>query len=221
VTADRLLLWRHGRTASNAGGRFQGQLDVPLDEVGQVQIKDAAEQLAVELRLGDSGGTADDGPCRILSSDLSRAHDTALALSARLGLPVTTDPRLREISVGWWEGLLHEEVIARDAEGFRAWRAGADIRPGDGETRSEAGVRAETAIREYAAQQEGGVLVVASHGAALRGAVLRLIGVEQWTSTVLAPLRNAHWAQLDRRATGWVLTAYNIGPVQATAAAEG
>lgn len=214
MSADRLLLWRHGRTASNVGGRFQGQLDVPLDEVGRVQVKDAAEQLAVEI-----GATV---PCRLVSSDLGRAYDTALALAARLDLPVTTDPALRELSLGSWQGLSHDEVIALDPEGYAAWRSGSlDIRPGGGERRGEAAERAERAIRAHAAEQEGGVLVVASHGAALRGAILRLIGVGQGAGHVLAPLRNAHWAQLDRRPDGWVLSAYNVGPAQASAAPEG
>jgi probable phosphoglycerate mutase len=212
VTAERLLLWRHGRTPSNAGGRFQGQLDVPVDDVGRVQIKEAAELLAATI------GAA---TCGIVSSDLRRAHDTALALADRLGLPVTLDAALREISVGDWEGLLHADVIARAPEDFGAWRAGADIRPGGGERRSEAADRAAAAIRRHAAAVDGGVLVVASHGAALRGAILRLIGVERWSSDLLAPLSNAHWAQLDRRRDGWVLAAYNLGPPQAAPGAEG
>lgn len=216
MTADRLLLLRHGRTASNAGGRFQGQLDVPLDDVGRVQAKDAAEQLAVELST-QSGA----GPCRIVSSDLSRAHDTALALCARLGLPLATDPRLREISVGSWEGLLHEEVIALDPEGFAGWRSGDDIRPGGGERRAEAAERTERAIREHADEQDGGVLVVVAHGGSMRGAVGRLIGIDVHASDILVPLRNVHWAQLDRRRDRWLLAAYNVGPPQATAAAEG
>jgi broad specificity phosphatase PhoE len=212
VTADQLLLWRHGRTASNAGGRFQGQLDVPLDEVGQVQIKDAAECLAVKIGVT---------PCRIVSSDLVRAHDTALALASRLDLPVVTDPALREIFVGDWEGLLRAEAAALDAETLAAWQSGADVRPGGGERRSEAAARAAQAISSHAEDQDGGILVVASHGAALRGAILQLIGFPHWSNGVLAPLRNAHWAQLDRRGDRWVLTAYNLCPSQAVVAPEG
>jgi probable phosphoglycerate mutase len=213
VTADRLVLWRHGRTASNASGRFQGQLDVPLDEIGQVHVKDAAEQLAAEI------GAL---PCRIVSSDLSRAHATALALSARLGLPVARDPQLRELSLGRWEGLTHDEVVARDPQGYAAWRSGApDVRAGGGEQRLEAAERTERAVRSYAAELDGGVLVVASHGAVLRGATLRLVGIDRWGFDLLAPLRNAHWAQLDRRGDAWILTSYNVGPPQAQAAPEG
>jgi len=214
MTADRLLLWRHGRTASNASGRFQGQLDLPLDDIGRVQVKDTAEDLAAEIDLG--------APCRLVSSDLGRAHDTALALGARLGLPVTTDRALRELWLGSWEGLTQAEVVALDPEGYAAWRSGSvDVRAGGGERRREVAERVERAILAHAAEQDGGVLVVASHGAALRGAVLRLIGIGQISGHVLAPLGNAHWARLDRRRDGWVLSAYNVGPAQATAAPEG
>jgi probable phosphoglycerate mutase len=213
MTADRLLLWRHGRTASNAGGRFQGQLDVPLDAVGRVHVKEAAEQLAAEI-----------GPrfCRIVSSDLSRAHDTALALATRLDLRVTPDPALRELHLGSWQGLLREEVIARDPAMYHAWRSGAaDVRPGGGEQRGEAAVRTEQAIRGHAAAQDGGVLVVVSHGAVLRGTTLLFMGLEHWSYDVLAPLRNGHWAQFDRRRDRWILSAYNQGTPQTTQVPEG
>jgi glucosyl-3-phosphoglycerate phosphatase len=212
VTADRLLLWRHGRTASNAGRRFQGQLDVPLDEVGRVQAKTAGAQLADEV-----AGVA----CRIVSSDLSRAHDTALALSERLGLPVLIDPRLREVYAKDWEGLAHAEIVARDPELFAAWRAGEDVAAGGGERRSEAGARTETAISEHAAGEEGGVLVVVSHGAALRSALERLIGLTAWSGHVFGVLHNAHWADLQRHGERWVLAGYNLGPAEGSAAAEG
>lgn len=213
MTAERLLLVRHGRTAANAAGRFQGQLDVPLDDLGRVQAKDAAELLAAEI--GSS-------PCRLVSSDLSRALDTARALGEVLGAPVTEDVALRELSLGTWEGLTHDEVVARDPEGYAAWRSGAlDARPGGGERRAEVAERTERAIRSHAAAQADGVLVVTSHGASLRGAILRLIGIEQWSGHVLAPLRNAHWADLERRGDGWVVVAYNVGPARATAADEG
>lgn len=216
MTAERLLLLRHGRTASNAGRRFQGQLDVPLDDVGRVQAKDVAEHLVAEL-----AAMGDGGPIRIVSSDLSRARDTASALSDRLGLPVGTDARLREISVGSWEGLQHDEVIALDPDGFAAWRSGGDVRPGGGERRAEAAQRTEHAVREHAEAQDGGILVVVGHGGSLRGAIARLLGIHTMATDLLVPLRNVHWAELDLRRDRWVLAAYNVGPPEAIAAAEG
>ncbi|MGB3014153.1 MAG: histidine phosphatase family protein, partial [Candidatus Nanopelagicales bacterium] len=88
----RLVLWRHGRTAWNLEHRFQGQTDVALDEVGVRQAR-AAAGLLMALR-----------PQLIVSSDLSRARDTAQALADRTSLTVQTDPRLRETNGGRWEG---------------------------------------------------------------------------------------------------------------------
>jgi broad specificity phosphatase PhoE len=204
VTADRILLWRHGRTTSNAEGRFQGQQDVPMDDVGLVQVKEAAEVLAAMI------GTTS---CRLVSSDLYRAVVTAQSLAVRLGLPVTADPELREVNAGGWEGLLRTEIAATHPEELAAWRAGEDVRVGGGERRSEAGARAERAVRRHAAELDGGILVVASHGAALRGALTRLLDLDAWAWNVLDGLRNSHWADLRRHGDGWILTAYNVGPL--------
>jgi probable phosphoglycerate mutase len=212
VSADRLFLWRHGRTAWNAADRFQGQLDVPLDDVGRVQVKDAAEILAGRIAGRSS---------RIVSSDLSRARDTALVLAGLIGLPVTSDVRLREINVGRWQGLLRREVQAAEPEALAQWLAGEDVPVGGGERRSEAAARAATAIEEHATAMDGGVLVVASHGAALRGAVQRLIGLSSWSPRLLGGIRNAHWADLAGRDDGWVLDGYNIGPRRGGVGPEG
>lgn len=212
MTADRLLLWRHGRTASNAGGRFQGQLDVPLDDVGRVQVKEAAEALAREI-----GGR----PCRLVVSDLSRARDTGQTLAEVLGLSLILDSRLREIHAGAWEGLLRSEARERDPALFARWLAGDDVPVGGGERRGEAGARAAAAIRELADGQDDGLLVVAGHGAALRGAILSLTGIVPWTPHVLGGLRNAHWADLVRRNSEWVLEGYNLGPPPGSTGAEG
>ena len=208
MTAARILLWRHGRTASNADGRFQGQLDIPLDDIGLEQVKRAAEAIADRI--------ADLGECRIVSSDLSRATVTAQALAERLGLPVTTDPQLREVNAGSWQGLLRSEIQAGYPAEYEAWRARDDIRVGGAERRSEAGARAARAIRDHAAAMDGGVLVVASHGAALRGATVDLLGLPPDAWARFEGMRNAHWVLLTAHTRhgvtdGWVLTEYNAG----------
>ena len=60
MTAARIIIWRHGRTEWNMVNRFQGQADVPLDEVGYAQAARAAEVLAAYR------------PSSLYSSDLSR-----------------------------------------------------------------------------------------------------------------------------------------------------
>jgi probable phosphoglycerate mutase len=204
VSAGLVLLWRHGRTPYNVQHRFQGQIDVALDEVGTAQAERAAESLADWLK-----GL---GPVRIVSSDLVRAWDTAGALGGRLGVEVEPDRRLREVFAGAWEGLHRDEIGAEWAEDYAAWRRGDDVRVGGGETRAEAGGRAAECIAELDAEQDGGVLVCVSHGGALRGAIFALLGAGGLPWRSVEPLRNAHWAEMRNSPHGWVLGAYNAGP---------
>jgi probable phosphoglycerate mutase len=199
VSARRVVLWRHGRTEWNAGSRFQGTTDVPLDAVGVAQAERAARDLASL------------GPARIVSSDLERARVTAQSLAELVGLDVGTDPDLRETYAGDWQGLVREEIVARDAERYHAWIAGADVRPGGGETRTEVGLRVERAVeRHLEGLGDGAVLVVATHGGAARAGMGRLLGlpVEHWA--VLGGLVNCAWSVLEEaREGGWRLVEHN------------
>ncbi|GMA85695.1 hypothetical protein GCM10025868_09450 [Angustibacter aerolatus] len=123
VSARRqVLLLRHGQTAWNAAGRFQGQEDIGLDETGRAQAARAAKRL-VKLH-----------PHAVVASDLCRAWDTAAALGARTGLPVTKDERLRETYAGRRQGMTMQEIDGRYGAERAAWRSGHDVRPGgDGE----------------------------------------------------------------------------------------
>jgi probable phosphoglycerate mutase len=216
VSADLLVLLRHGRTASNAEGRFQGQLNVPLDAVGLEQAEAAAEVLAGRL-----AADATQGRVRIVSSDLRRARETAEPLALRMALPVETDAGLRETSAGSWEGLLRQEIQERHPEDFARWVAGEDIRIGGGESRTEAGDRCGLAMRKHAEAMDGGTLVVVSHGASMRGGMLRLIGLPASAYAQFYGLLNCHWAEVRSRRDGWVLSSYNIGPLRGTEGADG
>ena len=108
---------RHGRTAWNAERRFQGQADPPLDEVGRAQADEVAGLLAA-LR-----------PSVIVTSDLLRATQTAAPLGELAGVDVQVDPRLRERSLGHWEGLTRDEVQERYPDEFADWIAGRDVQP--------------------------------------------------------------------------------------------
>jgi len=210
VSAGRLLLWRHGRTAHNAGARLQGQVDIPLDEVGRWQARVAAARLLARYE-----------PTAIISSDLVRARTTADALARLVDLPVTVDARVRERSFGVWEGLTGEEIAARWPAEFSAWRAGDDPVGVDAETRVEVAQRVATAITEHAAAlTPADTLVVVSHGAAISSAVAVLLGVDPRWHGVTGML-NAHWAELVAATRGgsqtaWRLTGYNLGPTDAS-----
>src|SRR5579871_2475081 len=105
-----LLLARHGETDWNSERRWQGHADRPLNDTGRAQAAELAESL---------DGTA---IAAIYSSDLARARETAEIVAARLGLTVVLDPGLREVDVGDWSGVRHDEVAARFPEGFARWQ---------------------------------------------------------------------------------------------------
>lgn len=199
------MLWRHGRTAWNDEGRFQGQLDVPLDDVGRAQAAHAARVLAAFP------------PSAVVSSDLGRARETAAALAAITGLTPTLTPGLRETDAGQWQGRLLAEIVAADGERFGAWRRGADVRAGGGETRSEIAVRAVTAITAALAEvPDGEVLVAVTHGGTARATIGRLLGLPVASWIALGGLANCSWSVLEESdvvAAGWRLGEHNAGSV--------
>ncbi|MGL6278726.1 MAG: histidine phosphatase family protein [Gaiella sp.] len=162
VGATRLLLARHGETDWNAVGRWQGHADPPLNETGRAQAAELAE------RLTSAGVEA------IFSSDLRRAAETAAIVAQRLRLGVVEDTDLREIDVGSWSGLTRAEVAERYPEGFARWQAGEIGH--DGETREQLGERIERALLRLAAAQPGRVVLVLTHGGAIRAARRLAVG---------------------------------------------
>ena len=196
----RIVVWRHGRTAWNLEHRFQGQTDIPLDEVGEAQAERAARLLAALE------------PHSIIASDLSRARRTADALARRTGLPVILDKDLRETFAGDWQGLNDEEIKARYGPEFEAWRRGEPVRRGGGELEAEVADRIVPAILRGLAQvPPGGTLVVATHGGAARVALGRMIGLPENLWGALGGLSNCSWSVLGEAKRGWRLLEHNAG----------
>ncbi|MFN8086188.1 MAG: histidine phosphatase family protein [Microbacterium sp.] len=107
-----LLLVRHGETDWNAARRIQGSTDIPLNDTGRAQARATATGLA-ERMAEQYGGVR---PI-VVSSDLSRAHETAQIIAAELGTDVAhAYPQLRERSYGVAEGLTVDEYRARFGE---------------------------------------------------------------------------------------------------------
>jgi probable phosphoglycerate mutase len=196
----RVVIWRHGQTAFNAERRFQGQLDVELDDVGRAQAARSARLLA---------GLA---PSAIVSSDLVRARSTAEALATLTDLRVDTDKRLREIDVGSWQGLTFDEVAQRFPDEAAQWRDGGEGRRGGGETLIEVGERALAAVTDaLAGVSAGSTLVVATHGAAGRALVASLVGLPTSSWRVLGSLANCSWSIVGEGGGGWRLWEHNAG----------
>lgn len=194
------MLWRHGQTAWNLEGRFQGTTDIALTEVGIGQAKRAARLLAA-LK-----------PDAVIASDLQRAADTAAELAALTGLDVSHHEGLRETYAGVWQGLTHDEISSRFGEEYAAWKRGEPVRRGGGELETEVADRAAPVILDAADKlPDGGTLVAVSHGGAIRTAIGRLIGLEPHTWESLGGLSNCCWSVLGEGARGWRLQEHNAG----------
>ena len=114
-----LFFARHGQTHWNAERRLQGQLDIPLNELGRTQSSTCAGILR-DLLTRDR---RDVGGLDYVSSPLGRARETMEIIRAGLGLEPAgyrTDPRLMEMSFGRWEGYTFEELKLREAESLAA-----------------------------------------------------------------------------------------------------
>jgi broad specificity phosphatase PhoE len=191
----RIVLWRHGQTSWNVERRFQGKTDIPLDAEGVAQAERAARLLA---------GLS---PTAILSSPLQRAAATAQALAAITGLDVTYDHDLIERDGGEWEGLTNAEIRARYPREHAIWQ------PPGGETSEQVAKRVGGAIeRGIARLAPDGLLVVASHGAALRLGMAHLLGLPEDLWERLGGLANCSWSVVtEMRDGGWRLVEHNAG----------
>ena len=131
-----LWLCRHGETDWNAIRRIQGQLDVPLNALGQAQ----AQKLAQALANHDFD--------EVVSSPLDRAHQTALPLAQALSLPVVLDPAFAERHFGDLQGRSFDDMANIDPQAAAHWQARTpEFCPAGGESllmlrdRVEAGLR--------------------------------------------------------------------------------
>ena len=193
----RIVFLRHGRTAHNADGRIQGQLDIGLDETGRAQ----AAALAAAWQATP--------PTVIVSSDLERARDTAAVIATATGQPLLLDVRLRELDLGSWQGLTSAEAAQRFPQDHAAWHRGEDVARGGGETYAQAGARAVACALDLL--PPAGMLLAVTHGGTARGAIGTLLELPADTWWRLAPLGNTCWTVLVEADRGWRLERHAVG----------
>lgn len=152
---------RHARSEANEAEIWQGQGDAPLSETGRSQAAAVGRRLA--RRKFDL----------VVSSDLSRAHETALAS----GHPVETDATWREMNLGAWEGRTFAEVAKEHPDLLEAIRAGEAVRFGKvGESIQEFEDRAHAALEDLVRRVGSGSVAVVTHGGLIDAIAGRLIG---------------------------------------------
>ena len=137
---------RHGETDWNARGWSQGNVDVPMNDIGRAQAREAAAALRGK------------GIVSIVASPLGRTRETAAACAEALGLPVAIDEDLREVSFGVQEG-------QPMSDWFTGWVAGT-LTPERAESFAALRVRVAAAINR--ALQRKPVVLIVGHGAFFR-----------------------------------------------------
>jgi len=166
----RLFLIRHAETTLTVEDRFAGSSDVLLSDHGREQVQRLAHRLE-EFR-----------PAAIYASPMKRTVETAEILAAHHRsptVPVHTDPRLREIDHGRWEGLTRKEVEAQFPMEAGMWVADPYyFAPIGGETGKAVVERAVPAVKEIVARHPRDLVFVVSHKATLRLIIGYYLGID-------------------------------------------
>ena len=150
----RLILVRHGQTEWNAGGRYQGQSNVALSELGRRQAECLAGNFPVQSLDA------------IYSSDLDRARETAECVGRKFGVPVCLEPSFRELSFGDWEGLTYQEISTRwPEEANKLFTAPDTLKIPNGETFQDLQKRALAKIDILYKEHIDETVAVFAHGA--------------------------------------------------------
>lgn len=174
--AATIYLLRHGETTWNRSGRLQGQLDAPLTRLGLAQVEAVGRTLAGALDLHGLNGAG----FRMVASPLGRTRQSAAVVAEHLGVDyeaIAWDDRLKEITLGDWDGFRGWGALAR-AHPEEAVRRDADpwnYRYPNGESSQDVQDRVRPFLAEC--QAAGGVHVVVAHGVVnkvLRGLYLGL-----------------------------------------------
>lgn len=155
-----LLLVRHGESEANAAGRYAGQTDSPLTDRGRAQAEAVADALA-DARID-----------RVVSSDLSRARDTATAIARRRGLDVEAIRELREVDMGEAAGKQFEDARQHPdwtPDGFLRWPAGESL--------EEALGRALAVLDRLVRESPGRTICIVGHGGVTRILVSHFLGL--------------------------------------------
>lgn len=150
VSPLTLVLVRHGVTEMTVAQQFSGS-GVPgphLSATGKVQAAKAADAV---YRIGRSTWDGVPKVTRVLASPMNRTQDTGAALGRRMGLHIETEPLLREVHFGEWEGLTGPQIAAEHGDAIGRWRAGEITAPG-GESIPDVGTRMEDLLLSLAAE---------------------------------------------------------------------
>ncbi len=164
----RLFIIRHGHTVNGDEMRYKGHTDVPLSDRGRMQAE----------RLGRWLAGQGEKPQVFLSSDLSRAVETASIIGDIMGVVPEIEPDLRERSFGKWEGMSFEEIASAWPEEFERWKADPlNYSPPEGESTVSVRERVSGLLERRMAEFRGRDVFIVSHGGVNRVLLAGFMGL--------------------------------------------
>jgi len=200
VTHMHLL--RHGEVRQLTERVVRGQLDVDLSDEGTRQHERLAAWMA----------DAEPAPDHLFSSDLRRCRLLAEAVAARTGAEIELDKRLREQSMGSWEGKTWETLTETDGDAVvRYWDDYHRARPTGGESMEDLAVRVAGWWKETAPRVQGKRVVVVTHIGVIRVVVCQFLGIPVADALRFAPATASHTSLLLAEA-GAVLSTFGERP---------
>lgn len=175
----KIILVRHGESLGNANGMYIGHLDYGLSDFGMLQAETTANYLK------------DEKIDAIYSSDLKRAHDTAVPHAKLHNIEIIDSKALREINIGDWEGKKIADLIENHYEEFViGWKQnfGTFTFPG-GESVLSASDRFYNEVLRIAKNHVGECVLITAHAAIIRAFWCKILQVkpEDMAATVPFP----------------------------------
>lgn len=192
----RLCIVRHGETAWNAEHRVQGQLDVPLNAIGQAQAQAASKVLSRERFDA------------IYSSDLARARQTAEPTAAMLSAKVLVEKDLRERHYGIFERLTYAEVKVRFPEDYARFASrDPEYAFRTGEALKDFFARSIAVVSRIADENKGKSVLVFTHGGVLDMLYRHIMGLSISADRTFG-IPNAGLNRVELSAAGWQVRAW-------------
>jgi probable phosphoglycerate mutase len=182
----QVLLIRPGATEYDQQGRVQGTLDVPLCEDGRQEV----EKMVDELR--DQPVTA------LYVSPCQAATQTADALAVALNVKPKTIDKLQNLNQGLWQGLLVDEVKAKQPRVYKQWQEQPEtVCPPQGETLGAARQRVQAALAKLLKKHkpEGLLAIVAPEP--LASVIRNVLGHGEWGDLWHCANAKARWQLID------------------------
>jgi alpha-ribazole phosphatase len=163
----KLYLIRHGETDYNNELRFQGQIDIPLNQKGIEQAEKVAEFLK-------------DVPLQVIySSSLQRALTTAEIIGRAKGIEPQATDALREMSFGIWENMNSKDIQKKYAKEWKDFFAKpANTKIPQGESMSDVQKRAYPVVQQILDEHPEGDVAFVAHGGIIRVLICTMLGLD-------------------------------------------